>query len=163
MTTPDRFTVLDGGPSIEEREARLTGGADALVDDGGRGSIVRGEHFLLIASGALMTLGLSLILIGWAGAAHSTLIEEQVPYLISGGLLGVALATIGALVFFSHWLTLSIREARGHEAARREDHDELMDALRGIAGAISGQEVNRNGRARSTKPERPVRRSPRRP
>ena len=42
----------------------------------------------------------------------------------------MALATIGALTLFSHWLTVSIQEARHHEAARRQDHDELMEALR---------------------------------
>ena len=40
-------------------------------------------------------------------------VEAQVPYLISGGLLGVALATIGAITFFAHWLTVLITEVRG--------------------------------------------------
>jgi hypothetical protein len=80
-----------------------------------------------------------------------------VPYLISGGLLGVALTTVGALTFFTHWLTVSIREAREHEAARRQDHAELVQALRSLA-----PQENSDGGARSTQPERPVRRAPRR-
>jgi hypothetical protein len=161
MTTPERFTVLDGGPSIEEREERLAEGADLIVDVGARRSIVSREHFLLVVAGALMAIGIAVILIGWDGAANTTLLEEQVPYLISGGLLGLALATIGALTFFSHWLTVSIREARRHEAARRQDHDELMGALWSIAGSLAEQEDQRNGRARSTRSERPLRGSPR--
>jgi hypothetical protein len=93
-----------------------------------------------------MTMGLSAILLGWFGAARSTLVEEQVPYLISGGLLGVALSTIGALVFFSYWLTISVKEARQHESARRQDHAELLEVLRTIARA-EGEEAA-DGRAR---------------
>jgi len=157
MTTSERFTVLDGGPSVDEREARLTDGADELVEDRARGSLAGRDHFLLAIAGALMALGISVILIGWAGAANSTLVEEQVPYLISGGLLGVALSTIGALTLFSHWFIVGIREARAHEAARRRDHEELIDALRSLASSVPDKEVKRNARARSTRTDRPLR------
>jgi len=123
----DRLTVLTGGPSMEERDAKLRDGAEELA--GKRRSILHHERFLLGVAGTLMTAGLALIILGWVGAAHSTVIEEQVPYLISGGLLGVALAIIGAVCFFSHWITVLIREAREHEAARHEDHKELVAAL----------------------------------
>jgi hypothetical protein len=102
------------------------------------------------------------ILLGWDGAANATVVEEQVPYLVSGGLLGVALATIGALTFFANWLTVAIREARAHEAARHRDHLELMAAVSSLAGALSHQEDTTDGRARSPRSERPVRRAPRR-
>ena len=124
----ESVTVLPPGLSAEERDSRLADGADRLADEAG--SVVAHPRFLLIVAGSLMTLGLALILLGWIGAARSTMIEEQVPYLISGGLLGVALATIGALTLFAHWLTVAIREARAHEAARRDDHEELVAALR---------------------------------
>jgi hypothetical protein len=161
MTTPERFEVLDGGATPDERETRLTEGADALVEDTSRPSIFQHPHFLLAVAATLMTLGVSVILIGWAGAANATVVEEQVPYLISGGLLGVALATIGALTLFSHWLTISIREARQHDAARRHDHEELMQALRSLTGALVAQE-DTDGSTRSTRAQRPVRRAPRR-
>lgn len=161
MTTPERFEVLDGGATPDEREARLADGADALVEDTVRPSILQHSHFLLVVAATLMTLGVTVILIGWAGAANATVVEEQVPYLISGGLLGVALATIGALTLFSHWLTVSIREARQHDAARRHDHDELMQALRSLTGALVAQE-DTDASTRSTRAQRPVRRAPRR-
>jgi hypothetical protein len=161
MTTPERFTVLDEGPSIEEREARLTEGADELVDERAKTSFVGRQHFLLTVAGALMALGVTVILIGWAGASNATVVEEQVPYLISGGLLGLALSTIGALTLFSHWQTQRIREARSQEEARRHDHDEMMEALRALASSLADQEDTRNGRARSTRSQRPVRRAPR--
>ena len=157
MTMSERFTVLDGGPSVDERDARLTEGADELVDDRAEGSFAGRDHVLLAIAGALMGLGICVILIGWAGAANSTLVEEQVPYLISGGLLGIALCTIGALTLFSHWLTLGIREARAHEAARRRDHQELVGVLQTLASSLAVKEGKPSARARSARADRPVR------
>jgi len=161
MTTSEPFTVLSGGSSLEQREARLTEGADELVNTGGRPSVFRRDHFLLSVSAVLMTLGIAVIIIGWAGAARATLVEEQLPYVISGGLLGVALAVIGALTLFTHWLTVSIRESRAQEAARRRDHTELIDALQSVTTALAAQEETRNGSAGSKRTNRPVRRTPR--
>ena len=109
----------------------------------GRRSVLAHPRFLLAISAALMAGGLVAILLGWDGAANATVVEAQVPYLVSGGLLGVALATIGGLTFFAHWLTVSIREARLHEAARRQDHIELMGALGSLTQALSQQEESR--------------------
>jgi hypothetical protein len=158
MTATDQFTVLSGGPSAEERDARLEAGADELANGKGRTSFVRRDHFLLVVAAALMVLGVCVILIGWAGAAHATVVEGQIPYLISGGLLGVALATIGALTLFTHWLTVGIRENRAHEAARRRDHVELVEAIKALAPNAT-QEDTKNGRSGSNRPQRQVRRT----
>ena len=113
----ERFTVLDGGPTPDERDERLTDGADELLAEGRRGSLgAAREHLLLTIAATVLTLGFSVILIGWAGAANATVVEEQIPYLISGGLLGLALVTFGSLTLFSHWQTVRIREARLQEA-----------------------------------------------
>jgi hypothetical protein len=104
-----------------------------------------------------MAAGILVIVLGWNGAANSVLVEEQVPYLISGGLLGLALALIGALTLFTHWLTVGIRDARAHEAARRRDHQELVDAIRSLNDALVPQEDPRNGRTRGAAPGRPLR------
>ena len=160
MTTdPEVISVLGAGSSVEEREARLLEGAEELAV--ARDSILGHPRLLIAAAAALMTVGISAVVLGWIGAAHSTLVEEQLPYLISGGLLGVALSTIGALLFFTHWLTVAIKDARNHEAARRQDHEELLEALRGLGGALAGT-GDTNGNARGPQPGRPVRRAPRR-
>jgi hypothetical protein len=156
----ERFEVLSGGPDIEEREARLVEGADDLEEARGRPSIFGHERFLISVAAAIMALGVAIILIGWNGAANATVVEEQVPYLISGGLLGIALATIGALTLFSHWLTVAIREARAREAARRQDHEDLLAALKSLTDAIGGQEEGRDGTARGARRQRSVRRAP---
>ena len=160
-TTPERLAVLTGGPTSEERDQRLAGGADDLASGRGRRSLLGNDRILLAVAGALMSFGLCAVLLGWYGASRSTLVEEQVPYLISGGLLGVALATVGAITFFAHWLTVSIREARTREAMRHQDHIELMAALQALAVRLDHQEVNANGSARRAGSERPLRRAPR--
>jgi hypothetical protein len=52
----------------------------------------------------LLPLGLLVIVIGWYGAAHTPYLFEQLPYLISGGLLGLALVVAGGLVYFGSWI-----------------------------------------------------------
>jgi hypothetical protein len=158
MTDDPRLEVLRGGQEPEEREARLEAGAEDLAQQDAR-SLLGRDRFLLTVSAALMTLGLALVLLGWIGAARTTFIEEQVPYLISGGLLGVAVATIGAVTLFAHWLTVLIRENREREVARARDHQELMAELRTFIQAAT--EEGSNGRTRSAGRQRPVRRAPR--
>jgi hypothetical protein len=154
----DNHAVLVAGPSIEAREERLTSGADDLA--GSRSAVVGGRNVLVVAAAALVTTGLTAILLGWVGAAHSTIVAEQLPYLISGGLLGLALSVVGAIVYFAHWLTVLVREAREHEAARARDHTELMEALRSLPGPMAREEAT-DGTARSEQRERPIRRAPR--
>jgi hypothetical protein len=157
MTDADQGLL--GGAPQDERDARLTAGAEDLADRS-RGSILRSPRLLLWVSITLITLGLALILLGWAGASRSIVVEEQVPYLISGGLLGLALALIGAVTLFAQWLTTLIREERTREAARQRDHTELMDALRSLTDAT--RQENGNGSSRSARSERAVRRTTRR-
>ncbi|MBV8692458.1 MAG: hypothetical protein JOY57_12420, partial [Actinobacteria bacterium] len=88
MSSPDAVHVIGEGPSIEAREELLVEGADALRSGRRRGVALFARNRILITLAAsFMTLGVSLVLVGWYGAAHSTLVEEQMPYLISGGIL----------------------------------------------------------------------------
>ena len=148
--TSEGFGVVDDGPSIESREVRLVEGADALGAGSWRKGWLGADRVLITVAASLMTIGILLVLLGWLGAAKSTVLEEQVPYLISGGLLGVALSVVGAVCLLAHWLTVLIREVRS-------EHAELMEALR----AMTSDEGRGNGRARSTGSQRSVRRTAR--
>ena len=150
---------LEGVP-IEEREARLADGAQSLAHRRSALGFLGNERFLLVVASTLMTIGLTAILLGWYGAARATLVEEQLPYLISGGLFGLALAVIGALTLFTHWLTVLVREHRAAEVARRQDHDALLLALRALVDAGRPEEV-KDGAAGGTAPQRPLRRATR--
>lgn len=66
---------------------------------------------VLIAVGLLIT-GVVIVLLGWYGAANTNILTEQVPYLISGGLLGMALIIVSAVVGSSASLERENRELR---------------------------------------------------
>ena len=55
MTTPERFAVLNGGATPDERETRLSEGADALIEGTTRPSIFEHNQFLLVVAATLMT------------------------------------------------------------------------------------------------------------
>ncbi|MFP5352002.1 MAG: hypothetical protein ACLGIB_05515 [Actinomycetota bacterium] len=47
-----------------------------------------------------MTLGVVLIALAWNGAANRNFVEGQFPYLLSGGVMGLALVIVGATLLF---------------------------------------------------------------
>jgi hypothetical protein len=59
-----------------------------------------------------MAAGIALVVLGWWGAAHSELFIDQVPYLISGGILGLGLIITAAVVGASALNERSMRELR---------------------------------------------------
>src|SRR3954470_23667987 len=59
---------------------------------------------LTLVGALIMPLGLILVIMGWWGAAHTPYNFEQVPYLISGGLLGIGLCVVGGFLFFGAWI-----------------------------------------------------------
>jgi len=66
------------------------------------------DKVLLLAGCVLTPLGLSLILVGWYGAARTSKQYEQIDYLISGGILGGTLAIIGAVAYVGHWVIAAL-------------------------------------------------------
>lgn len=74
------------------------------------------DRYLLIAGGILVPLGLLFVVLGWVGASQTVLLFEQLPYIASGGLLGLGLIIAGGFVYWSYWQTLLVREARADRA-----------------------------------------------
>jgi len=99
------------------------------------------RQIMLVAGSTAMALGFVAIVLGWYGAAHSTYLFQEMPYLISGGLLGVALVAGGGFLFFAAWLVRMIEENRRH-ARRVADTLDRLDrtllALGSDPGAASG-------------------------
>jgi hypothetical protein len=89
------------------------------------------ERWLMVIGGGLIVAGVGAIILGWYGAAHTPYDFEQVPYLISGGLLGLALAILGGLFYFAYWLTRQIQESR-------RQSDATTAALTNIAELLAG-------------------------
>jgi hypothetical protein len=91
---------------------------------------------VLIAAG-----GFLLLVLAWNGAANLDYVQGQIPYLISGGLAGVALVGVGLTLA----LVMEIRRAGVETAVRLEQIGELL------AGGLGRQQgptaVPRDGSA----------------
>jgi hypothetical protein len=121
------MTVLDAPVPAQARSERLRARAAGLRTR--TGPVQPGRRMLLVG-GILLPLGVLLVLIGWLGTARTPLVFEQVPYVVSGGLLGLALVVIGGFLYFSYWQTLVIR-------ALRESSSELTASLLRIESLLA--------------------------
>jgi hypothetical protein len=88
------------------------------------------DQAMQVAAAVLLPLGLAMVLLSWWGAARTPYLFEQVPYLISGGLLGLGLVLTGGFVFFGSWIA---RTARAQQAAALE----LLEAVRAVRDEIA--------------------------
>ena len=70
------------------------------------------DVWMLVIGSVLMPLGVVLIVLGYIGASRTPLPFEQNDYLISGGVLGLALVIAGGFVYFGYWQTVRVRESR---------------------------------------------------
>ena len=119
------MTVLSS--PVVARSERLRSRAGTLKTRAGSADPSRR---MLLIGGILLPLGVLLVLIGWLGTARTPLVFEQVPYVVSGGLLGLALVVIGGFLYFSYWQTLVIR-------ALRDSTTELSASLLRIEGLLA--------------------------
>ena len=122
---------------VAAREARLV---SVLGKARRRTAIVPTERWLLALGGGLILAGIVLVLIGWVGTSRTVLVAGQIPYVVSGGLLGLGLIFLGGFLYFGYWLALLFRDtsARGErqevELARvAEGLQVANDTLAGIA------------------------------
>jgi hypothetical protein len=137
----------DGSDRLEEFQAEL---ARLRV----RGGSATTEQRLLLGGIVLMPLGLVLVLIGYLGASGTTQLTSQVPYLISGGLLGLGCTIVGAALFLRYslgrylrfWLLRLIFEE--HTTADRQ-----VDALERLGEQIVGSRATNRVSASADRPK----------
>ena len=110
-----------------ERDQRFADGIRTLRVGGA--TLRLEERLLMVIGGVLAPLGVIMVLLGWWGAARTPYVFEQVPYLISGGLLGIGLVFLGAFFYFAHWMTQLVKEHRAQSVAVLEALQRLQDQL----------------------------------
>src|SRR4051812_35297534 len=133
MTTAPETGTEAVDPMV--RQERLAGRVGKLRTRSGSRNL---DRWLLLTGGALMPLGFLLIILGWIGASGTPLLFEQIPYLISGGLLGLALVFAGGFVYFAYWQTLLVRESR----TAREDLQASLARVEALLAAGAGMSVD---------------------
>jgi len=68
------------------------------------------ENARVLLALALLVIGVVLVMLGWYGAANTNILTEQIPYLISGGLLGMSLIIVAGVVGSSASLSRENRD-----------------------------------------------------
>lgn len=133
-TTADVLVELEDG--AQDRHRRL---AAAVRSVGTRAGGPGNAKALMITGGILVGLGVVSIILAWIGAANTTDVFEQIPYMISGGLLGLALVFIGGFCYFTFWQTEAVHAARREAADTRA----VLESLQRIEQLLAEQRGRR--------------------
>ena len=104
-----------------QSQGRVTKLRASLANVRSRGNKMPVDRTIAFIGAALVGIGIPLIILGWYGAAHTPYTFEQIPYMISGGLLGLALTVLGGLFYFAYWMTRQV-----HETRRQSDQTEQV-------------------------------------
>lgn len=113
-------------PRVQSSEQRQVSNPAAVRDQR-----YRTLQLVLFSAGAiLMPLGILVVCLGWYGVAHTKYDYNQMPYLISGGVLGLGLTFVGGFLYFGAWLAKVAADQR--DAAR-----ELSDTMLVLADLVS--------------------------
>jgi hypothetical protein len=120
-----RRAHLDIAPALpNEPSADTSEGADARESEqveatakpksrstAGTGAFLR-KNVRLVLAAVFLGVGVLLVILGWYGAANTNILTEQIPYFISGGLLGMALIITAGVIGSSAALERENRELR---------------------------------------------------
>lgn len=133
---PRKF-ALGGGAGRRPLFGRRRSGPPAARQRTGPGLASRLDlrnTWQVVAGSVLIPLGVAAILMGWYGAAHARVDQQQIPYLISGGLLGLGAIIAGALLYWAHWLYRIYDQSDAQHQEFMQIQTEIRDALLGGAG-----------------------------
>jgi hypothetical protein len=132
----------------QERVARLKSSVGNLRTR----AAARGLDFYLFLAGAvLVPFGILVMILGWYGASNTGYLFEQLPYVISGGLIGLGLVVVGSFAYFAYWLTRIFHQQREQAdrtvAVLERLEARLADLPSGNGAGSSSRPSARNGGA----------------
>ena len=115
------------------------GGCRRCGGDGDdRGTFDLRNSWQVVVGSLLIPLGVVFILLAWYGAAHAKVDQGQIPYLISGGLIGLGCMTVGGFLFWGHWLYRVFDQADLHHQEQKELLEQLIRAVGGVEQRARG-------------------------
>jgi hypothetical protein len=122
----------DDGPRRDDEGGTGGGGGSRLQKVRREGKLDLRNGWQVVAGSILIPLGVVLILIAWYGSAHARVVQQQIPYLVSGSFVGLGFMVVGGFLFFGHWLYRMYDQAELH-------HEEQLRALQAIAAGAAWQ------------------------
>lgn len=124
-----------------ETGARLQAGARELTVPE---PLAEAESMLLKVGLALPVLGLILIGVAWYSASDTPYVADQIPYLISGGVVGLALVLIGIGLFVRYSLTRLFRFWLARMLIEHQTQtDRIVEAIDNLETAIRRSQVGK--------------------
>lgn len=97
----------------------------------------RRERRLYWSGLALVLGGLVAIGLGWWGASGTKYVYQEVPYVISGGIFGVALVCFGAALFARYSVARLLRYWLARLVADQQlQTDRVVEAIESLAAAL---------------------------
>jgi hypothetical protein len=135
MTKSQNAVAIDSNDGSRATGAeRLESGVQALdVPE----PLAEAETLLLKIGVALPVVGIGLMLAAWWNASDTAYVADQVPMLISGGLVGLGLLLIGLGLFLRYSLTRLFRFWLARVLVEQQAQtDRLIAALDGLESAL---------------------------
>jgi hypothetical protein len=114
----DTAAALSLPALVPTRRARFRTAVGRLAERSSAADLVR---WMLLPAGILVLLGFALMVFGWYGASHTAREIEQIPYLISGGLIGLGLVVIGGLLLSATFYVAVLRKILTEQDDRDRD------------------------------------------
>jgi hypothetical protein len=110
------------------------GSKPVRADSEDRGSYDLRNAWQVVAGSILIPLGVVFILLGWYGAAHARVVQQQIPYMVSGGFIGLGCMVVGGLLYWGHWLYRLYDQKELH-------HEEELKVLHDLVSTLTAQGV----------------------
>lgn len=100
----------------------------------------RRERRLYWSGIALAIAGLAVIGLGWWGASGTKYVYQELPYVISGGIFGVALVFLGAALFARYSVARLLRYWLARLVADQQiQTDRVVEAIANLTEAVGHQ------------------------
>jgi len=102
----------------------------------------RRERRLYLAAIVLVLAGIVIIWLGWWGASGTKYVYQEIPYVVSGGIFGVALVFLGASLFARYSLARLFRFWLARVVADQQvQTDRVVDAIASLADALQARDA----------------------
>jgi hypothetical protein len=143
VTTADVIPADEHPPTETStaRRARFRESMRQLSERSTSDDLVR---WMLVPGSIAVVLGFSVMLLGWVGAARTAREIEQIPYLISGGLIGLALVMVGGLLLVSTFWVAVLRKLQTEQAGSATEE---LEALRRRVAELEAARTDTRPRA----------------